>query len=400
MLKSQSKKPCCKCAHHFSPHQHSELNENTLRELLNILKSGAMPSVEGPFPYQSGIQTRKGTECNLEIPPLSSTKPPPLHMGDPGDFIDYFETSYKAEADPSKEIEDLFLSDSSERHDIVASPRPLNEQTEASTLLKNLHSTISPFDELSDKNSPLYTISNEKDDPVIQHKLNDCKKNTNDKPESHNIIGNSDSMENEIDMSDFIRQSVKHSGSLAFARFVMVTLKTAFEKNDAVLDDINDDHKSKIKTHLTENLIKENLQIKPKLKYISLLVESHNKAYNFKGLNLEESNRIRGILKQEILTLSNHPNFLEIFMKQSDFAKRYKRCKKVPINLRRQVISETLNQYIEELVDHSNLKGTIKLSYKPFLMLNNRSFGDRKPIKGPIDNQDELFEIIEKKRKL
>jgi len=172
------------------------------------------------------------------------------------------------------------------------------------------------------------------------------------------------------------------------------------KKNDAVLDDINDDHKSKIKTHLTENLIKENLQIKPKLKYISLLVESHNKAYNFKGLNLEESNRIRGILKQEILTLSNHPNFLEIFMKQSDFAKRYKRCKKVPINLRRQVISETLNQYIEELVDHSNLKGTIKLSYKPFLMLNNRSFGDRKPIKGPIDNQDELFEIIEKKRKL
>jgi len=87
-------------------------------------------------------------------------------------------------------------------------------------------------------------------------------------------------------------------------------------------------------------------------------------------------------------------------MKRSDFAKRYKRCKKVPDNLRRQVIAETLNQYIDELVDHSNLKGTIKQSYKPFLMLNNRYLGDRKPIKGPLDNQDEPFEINEKKRKL
>jgi len=375
------------------------LNQNTLRKLLNILKNGAMPSVEGPFPSQSGIHKRKGTECNLEIPPPSSIKPPP-HMDDPEDFIAYFETSYAAEAGPSKEIDDLFLSDSSERHDIFASPRLLNEQTEASTLLKNLHSTISQFDELSDTNPPIYTISNEKGAPLIQQKLNDCKKNTNDKPESHNIIRNSDSMENEIDMSGFIRQSIKHSGSLAFARFVMVTLKKAFEENDAALDDIDGDDKSKIKTHLTENLIKENLQVKPKLKYISLLVESHNKDYNFKGLNLEESNRIRGILKQKILTLSNHPNFLDKFMKRSDFAKRYKRCKKVPDNLRRQVIAETLNQYIDELVDHSNLKGTIKQSYKPFLMLNNRYLGDRKPIKGPLDNQDEPFEINEKKRKL
>jgi len=229
MLRFQSNKPCCKCAHHVSPHQHSQLNQNTLRELLTILKNGVMPSVEGPFPYQSGIHKRKGTECNLEIPPPSSIKPPP-HMDDPEDFIAYFETSYAAEAGPSKEIDDLFLSDSSERHDIFASPRLLNEQTEASTLLKNLHSTISQFDELSDTNPPIYTISNEKGAPLIQQKLNDCKKNTNDKPESHNIIRNSDSMENEIDMSGFIRQSIKHSGSLAFARFVMVTLKKGFRR--------------------------------------------------------------------------------------------------------------------------------------------------------------------------
>jgi len=329
-------------------------------------------------------------------------------MGGSEDFRDYSKMSYAAKTERSQTIEDLFLVDSLETNKIVASPRLLPELKHDWTDLRNSHSTV---DELSGTNSLLYTISNEKGAHVAQNKLTDCKKNTNEKLKSQNIIGNRDSIENEIVIESFIRQSIKHSGSLAFARFVMVTLKKAFEKNDAALDDINGDHKSKIKTHLTENLIKENLQVKPKLKYISLLVESHNKDYNLKGLNLEESNGIRRILKQKILTLSNHPNFLDNFMQKSDFAKRYKRCRKVPDSLRRQVIAETLNQYIEELVDHSKLKGPIKQSYQPFLPLNNSLVDARKPIKRllvdqdilfkkPVVNQDKLFEIIEKKRKL
>jgi hypothetical protein len=160
-----------------------------------------------------------------------------------------------------------------------------------------------------------------------------------------------------------MRQSPKHSGTLAFARFIFFIIKEAIDNNDYVLGELNEKQKEGILTHLRKCGKKSEIQKKPKMKYISLLIVSTNPDYNFPGLTLEESNQARLVLHKKIVALIDAGQLIEKFSKFSDFAKCYKKCEEVSEELRMKLVELTLTQYIEELKDPSKIYGLAKSGY-------------------------------------